>query len=464
MVPGLCMLIGLGMAWLLRRLQSGSTRLTQRIGTWWGYIIGVSLALSLLIGDALIIRIVRNGKPPEPFAIDAKVLPETKVDVYERVGRWIAANTSITATLGVSELGVMSYYAQRHAIDFLGLTQPQHSADIRHGDFLAGLLREQPDYVALSSVNAIYDVNPQTDVWFTHMYSKVVTIADERFWGSPMTIWQRVRTPITTSISLFAGNANLGEGWQITAANSNVRLIKDTQPLLVRLQLRAGKLVGNRTLRVQPVVLEGGDGLPVNSRLIYTDRWRAGEQRWVDIIINPPPNPREGAYEIQAQWLEGGPLTRVGLLNVQPNLNDAPASQDVRLLNQSSDIGVLPIAPMVACAGSTPNLMLIWRGGNTHNRNYTVFLHLRDATNKTVAQGDGPPRNGGVLYPTSVWTTERIADTHALLIPQAVAAGEYALVVGLYDPSNDERLPIDPGLYRTPDGGVKIGALVVKSC
>ena len=464
MIPGVCVLLGLGLAWLRRRLHGTGTLFARRVGQLWSWVLSVALITSLLIGDALIFRIVHGGMPPNPALIESKVLPETKVDVYERVGRWIAANTPITATLGVTELGVMSYYAQRQTVDFLGLTQPQHIADIRHGDFLAGLLREQPDYVALNGVNALYDINPQREAWFTYYYTPVARFDDARFWASPMTLWQRVRPPITTTVTLYTGNADLGDGWQITDAQSNTRLAEQATPILLRLQLRAGKPLGNRLLRVQPVLVEGGDGLPVSSRIIYTDRWRAGEQRWVDVLLQPAANAHEGAYIIQAQWLEGGPVTNVGALKIRPNLNDAPALDTVLLLNKTSGIGVLPMAVLSACAGSTPNLVLIWRGGDTHNHDYTVFVHARDAANGTVAQGDGPPRNGGALYPTSVWGVERIADTHALPIPKTLAPGTYAIVVGLYDPTTEERLPVDPVWYRTPDGGVKIGELVVKSC
>ena len=465
MVPGVCALLGLGLAWLVQRLQMGmATPIAQRVGRTWAGVLVIAVLGSLLMGDVFIARIVTGGVPPPPTVIDSKVLPETKVDVYERVGRWIAANTPITATLGVTELGVMSYYAQRYTIDFLGLTQPAHIANIRHGDFLAGLLREQPDFVALSNINAIYDVNPQRDGWFTQIYTPVVTFEDARFWGSPVTVWQRTRAPIIATHMLFSGHADLGEGWQILQVESSTRQADRRDPILLRLRLKAGQAIGNRTLRVQPIVLEGGDGLPVSSRIIFTNRWRNNETDWLDITLLPQPNPREGAYAIEVGWQEGGPTARVGLLKVQPNVNDAPDIASVILLNQATQIGILPIDTDSVCAGSTPNLLLIWRGGNTANRDYTVFLHLRDASNNTVAQGDGAPRNGGFLYPTSVWEVERIADTHAVPLGMNVLPGTYAIVAGLYDPISNERLLIDPSPYRTPDGGVKIGELVVKSC
>ena len=69
-----------------------------------------------------------------------------------------------------------------------------------------------------------------------------------------------------------------------------------------------------------------------------------------------------------------------------------------------------------------------------------------------------------MLFRSSVWEVERIADTHAVPLGMNVLPGTYAIVAGLYDPISNERLLIDPSPYRTPDGGVKIGELVVKSC
>ena len=179
-------------------------------------------------------NVLNGGQPPDPSRIESKVLPETKVDVYERVGRWLNANTPPTATVGVTELGVMSYYAQRPTMDFLGLTQPQYLSDIRHGDFLAALLREQPDYVALNSVNAIYDINPQKENWFAKLYRPVQQFEDARFWGSPMTVWQRVAAPITTPITLTTPRHTLSDGWQVLAIESSARAVQANEPLRLR--------------------------------------------------------------------------------------------------------------------------------------------------------------------------------------------------------------------------------------
>ena len=467
LLPGVCVLIGLGLAMVFARTNGAFRTRTHRLAALaTRYGLFVAVLLSLLIGNVLVISIVNGGQPPDPSRIESKVLPETKVDVYERVGRWLNANTPLTATIGVTELGVMSYYAQRKTIDFLGLTQPQHLSDIRHGDFLAALLREQPDYLALNHVNAIYDINPQKESWFAKLYRPAAQFEDSRFWGSPMTVWQRIGAPITTPITLNNEAHTLSDGWRVLAIESNTRAVQADAPLRVRVRLQAGQPIGNRTLRLQAEWLEGGDGLPVTSRLIFTNRWRAGEQAWVDFVMLPQKNLKEGAYIISLHWLEGGDEVRAGYLKVQPTppIVIPPKTEFVAL---SGDFKVLRFGSFgtsAICNNATIDVPVLWQGGKT-NVDYTAFVHLRDASNKTVAQGDGPPKNAGLKYPTSVWATnELVADTHTLQLDGTLAAGKYAIVVGLYNPLDNARMAVAGSAFRSADGGVVVGEIELKNC
>jgi hypothetical protein len=85
------------------------------------------------------------------------------------------------------------------------------------------------------------------------------------------------------------------------------------------------------------------------------------------------------------------------------------------------------------------NLKLYWQGLTQINNDYTVFAHLRDETNQTVAQVDGPPAAG--QYPTSLWDAgETILDAFTLNLSPELGPGRYRLVVGLYDPVTGMRL------------------------
>lgn len=460
LAPGLMGLAALGMDWAVNGLTA-KARIPAVFKRALPFLGGALLLWPLAVGDLEIIKILVGGTPPPPTEITAKVLPETKVDIYERAGRWLNTHTPPTATVGMTELGVMSYYANRRAVDFLGLTQPAHLDAIRRGDYLQALVREQPDYLALTHINALYDVEPQRAAWFTALYAPVASFDDPRFWGAPVTVWKRTRAPLTEFVMLDEGAHDLGDGWQVTGLSASARDIVGGAPLVVRVRLRAGKPVGDRDLRVQPVALTGDEGLPVGSRLIHTRLWRTGEEGWVDVPLLPPSDPRPGGYVVTVKWLDGDATVAAGKLKAPLN---AHANPEAVVAPLSGGVGVEVLSqPIMFCVGATMTVTLVWRGGDVGNVDYTAFVHLRDAANTIVAQTDAPPLDGA--YPTSVWSPgEVIPDPHRLSIGEAVPSGRYALIVGLYNPTDDARWPVDKSPYRTLDGGVKIGEVAVGPC
>lgn len=451
-IPGLAGLIAVGVDWVAAT-TTHPHRAAQLLTT--------LAVIPLLIGDIHIIRVLQGMTPPDPAEVVSKALPETKVAIYERVGRWLNSHTPPDATLGVTELGVMSYYADRRTDDFLGLARPSRASAIRRGDFIGGLIRTQPDYVALTHFNALYDANPQDDDWFRAIYTPVATFSDARFWGSPMTVWQRVTPPIMPTLVIAEGAHDLGQGWQVTGIAVSTREVATTTPLIVSVRLRAGEPLGNRELRVQPIVVQRGDGLPVRSRIIHTDLFRPGEEAWYDFPIMPYPGARKGAYDISVRWLDGDREVIAGRIKVP--LGETPAV-NARVAPLSDGVGVELFAqPMTACIGATATITVNWRAGAPVATDYSAFVHLRDAAGQVVTQHDGPPRNGS--YPTSVWSPgEVVPDSHALAIPAEAAPGAYAVVVGLYDPHTGARLPVDQSPWRTADGGASIGEMRFLPC
>jgi hypothetical protein len=452
MLPGVVCLMALGVDWV--GAQFSRRGIADQV-------LITLVVLPLLIGDLNIIRVLQGATPPDPSQLASKLLPETKVNIYRRAGEWLNANTPSDATVGVTELGVMGFFAQRRINDFLGLTQPSHLSAIRHGDFVGGLIRNQPDYLALTNINSLYDANPQEDNWFRAVYTPVATLEDARFWGSPMTIWQRTSQPVTPAIIIDEGVHDLGNGWQVTGVAVSAREVVTSTPLIVSVRLKAGEPRGNRELRVQPIAVQRGDGLPVRSRVIHTDQFRPGEEAWYDFPIMPYPDSRPGAYDISVQWLDGGPEVIAGRIKVPIRVSENAYAQVVPL---SSGIAVeLLTEPITGCIGATNTVTVTWRGGDPTGVDYSAFVHLRAATGATVAQHDGQPRNGS--YPVSVWASdEAVPDPHAIAIGPDITPGEYAIVVGLYNPADNARLPVDASPARTDDDAVKIGEMTLALC
>jgi hypothetical protein len=102
-------------------------------------------------------------------------------------------------------------------------------------------------------------------------------------------------------------------------------------------------------------------------------------------------------------------------------------------------------------AGKTVNVVLYWQTIAPPSRNYTVFVHLLDSSNKIVAQVDLAPMGG--TRPTTLWqTNEVIRDEYPIKLPDKLAPGTYSLVAGMYQPPNGPRLTLPDGADEVPLG------------
>jgi 4-amino-4-deoxy-L-arabinose transferase-like glycosyltransferase len=91
--------------------------------------------------------------------------------------------------------------------------------------------------------------------------------------------------------------------------------------------------------------------------------------------------------------------------------------------------------------GATQTVDLTWLADTPERGRYTVFLHLIGPSGTPAAQGDQQPWQGA--YPTDAWLVGVPAtDQYQLALPEDLPSGEYALVVGLYDPATQQRLPL----------------------
>ena len=96
-------------------------------------------------------------------------------------------------------------------------------------------------------------------------------------------------------------------------------------------------------------------------------------------------------------------------------------------------------------------VVLWWRSQGSVEKDFTVFVHLRDENGEVVAQGDGPPMHNG--FSTSLWKAgDVIPDEHEVVLPKGVLEGDHFISVGLYDLKTMERLPaFDQDGRRLPD-------------
>jgi len=97
--------------------------------------------------------------------------------------------------------------------------------------------------------------------------------------------------------------------------------------------------------------------------------------------------------------------------------------------------------------GDSLQLMLYWRTHKKLDRDYTIFVHVRDASGQTITGWDTEPREN--TFPTTGWPVGKVIDDlHAIPLPRDIPSGEYQVVLGMYYWPTGERLPV-----YDPDGG-----------
>ncbi|HEX6511714.1 MAG TPA: hypothetical protein VF157_05410, partial [Chloroflexota bacterium] len=91
-------------------------------------------------------------------------------------------------------------------------------------------------------------------------------------------------------------------------------------------------------------------------------------------------------------------------------------------------------------------ITLVWRALGEPDRDYTVFVHVLNASGQLVAQADGQPAGGD--FPTSAWRSgDVVVDRHRLpkLLP-----GSLSVEVGFYYLPTLQRLPGGPLSFTLP--------------
>jgi hypothetical protein len=92
---------------------------------------------------------------------------------------------------------------------------------------------------------------------------------------------------------------------------------------------------------------------------------------------------------------------------------------------------------------------------------YMLFLHMRDADGRTIAQRDTPPWQG--LFPPETWPPHHlIAETLDLWLPYEVPPGRYEVVMGLYNGETMARFPAFQGQTHLAHDELSLGTVVVQ--
>jgi len=178
-----------------------------------------------------------------------------------------------------------------------------------------------------------------------------------------------------------------------------------------------------------------------------------GAQRWRSSVYTQPDGFRQIRFWLDADQggctvLPGEPGCRRALIGI-PRLLYADEDQ-----RQTVDFG--DTMRLVRYVGQTVEnrairLNCLWQAVGPFRPDYTMFVHLLDASGNAVTQWDGPL--GGTTMPTSQWPENGFVYQQAVLeIPADLEAGVYGLYVGLYTYPDITRLPVYSDRPHAADG------------
>ena len=432
LLPALCLLVGLGIAAIAQpaphRLRSALT---------------LSLACIMLTAQARSIWEIHRSTDPsiprsELIGIDA--LPETSALIYRQVGTWLRDHSPSDSSVGVMEVGVIGYTAERRMIDYLGLLQPEVAAALGRRDIYWSIPHTLPDYLVLTSINPLYNYDLLADAWFQATYAPAAQFDDPRFWGSPITIYQR-RAP---AVELIPQPIDQTVGaLRLTGYAAEPISIHPGTPIRIRLDWAKP---ATPLARVS-VNLIGPQGrvIATHSRTIETEFWPASGGSVYHTIVTGPDTP-PGLYRayIEVESDDGSGQTTLGAWKSPLAAINLPPELTPRAIRFGDAIDVLgyTLEPVRPLSGDEVHLTLYWRSWQPVHVDYTVFVHVENSDGRLILAADSQPRLGD--YPTSIWSPgEVIDDRHTFQLPGDLAAGTYPVRIGLYVPDSGERLAVD---------------------
>ncbi|MBN1995512.1 MAG: hypothetical protein JW953_22685 [Anaerolineae bacterium] len=197
-------------------------------------------------------------------------------------------------------------------------------------------------------------------------------------------------------------------------------------------------------LKSGPVPVDRWLGAPwVGTAADFNMALNAGKRTWFVIDTIRQPVYFKGDWlavvnnQMEQVWAKDNALVyrtrpdRIPLPTQPQTLINATLGNSIQLLGYTLSDG----------PNSALSLTLFWQPLTSLPTDYTTFLHVRNQAGDTVAQQDGQPLAG--LYPTSHWLPgETVVDLITLSLPPDLPAGNYTVLVGLYQLDTLERLPV----------------------
>lgn len=184
---------------------------------------------------------------------------------------------------------------------------------------------------------------------------------------------------------------------------------------------------------------------------------------WQDDVVDPQ---RLLESTLWANGFQIGELNyrqiRLPLFQVQSPLRPITFSPITAQFGEALALNGVWLRPS-AIAGDWFYVVLRWQPLRPIPADYKVFIHVIDATGKLVFQRDKLALSE--LMPMSAWPTDQpLRDPYAVVVPADLPAGEYRVVLGVYDPTaQNTRLPATINGQPAANNAVQIGTVKVES-
>ena len=148
-----------------------------------------------------------------------------------------------------------------------------------------------------------------------------------------------------------------------------------------------------------------------------------------------------------------------GGIKITPQEWPAVAEQ-LALLGDAIALTAVSLSTNTAKPGDTILIDITWQAIGNPQQDFATLIHLAEANQPPLAQGDDQPRGGS--YPTRIWAAgEVIPDQYRLIVPPDLPLGCYPVWLGMYTVADTQRLPLTVNRERLPDDVYKIDDLCV---
>ncbi|MBF8284077.1 MAG: conserved rane protein of unknown function [Anaerolineales bacterium] len=189
-------------------------------------------------------------------------------------------------------------------------------------------------------------------------------------------------------------------------------------------------------------------GQPVHNTFPFWE-WSPGQLLADRYALRLPPDMPPGPAEltVNVKGYGSATLTSLDVSRVDRNFTaPAPATPVEYDFNHEITLRGYGLQP-----GPSTSLILYWQSLISNLDDYTVFVHVLDASGQIVAQADSQPRGGA--YPTSLWVLgEYVSDPYTFTL----APGTYTLDIGLYLPETGDRLPVFDASGNSPGNSLTL--------